>query len=398
MNFQSTSPPDTVFLITAAGSSTRFTGNVKKELISFNGKPLLAWSLCACRESGVIRRVLIVHTPDMEHETREAAAGETDGLEVHFTAGGSTRQESVFLGLEYLAHLELPPSYVLIHDGARPWVSARCIQEVLSTCAEYGGAAPVVPLSDAVKQIDSSSRIAGHCDRNSTFGVQTPQGFVFSGILRAHRLAREQQTSYIDDTEVYGDSGGTVMTIPGEETNRKITYQSDLAFCPSQVPQNASVGHGWDVHRLIPGRPLILGGITIPSDKGEDGHSDGDALLHAVIDGMFGACTLGDIGSHFPPEDSSWKDASSMKLLELAAGKLKDAGAEVLHIDATVVLERPKLRPYIESMRKSIAETLSLPLSAVSVKAKTSEGLPPAGTGDAVEAFAVVSAQFMKGI
>ncbi len=152
------------------------------------------------------------------------------------------------------------------------------------------------------------------------------------------------------------------------------------------------IGQGWDRHRLVQGRPLMIGGIEIPFHKGEDGHSDGDVLLHAVADALLGSCALGDIGTHFPPGDPAFKDADSKELLRSVAEKLLTRGYQVLQVDATVILEEPKLGPHISAVRRCIAEILSLPVEAVSVKAKTAEGLGPAGTGDAVEAYAVVTA------
>ncbi len=154
-----------------------------------------------------------------------------------------------------------------------------------------------------------------------------------------------------------------------------------------------TIGQGWDRHRLTAGRPLRIGGVTIPHDRGALGHSDGDALLHAIIDALFGACSMGDIGSHFPPGDPAWKDADSITLLQHAWEKLINAGFQTVHIDTTVVLEQPKLSPFIERMRSAIAEAVSIPLEAVSVKAKTAEGFPPVGTGEAIEAYASVLVQ-----
>ncbi len=216
----------TACIITAAGTSTRFSqGLEKKEYQLLEGKSLLAWSVSACIDSGVITHVVIVH-PEGD---RESAAGCVElyctELEITFTAGGSTRQQSVLNGLEHLAGLGC--DYVLIHDGARPWVTPECIREVLSAAVSFGGAAPVVPVSDAVKQVTGSTIIA-HLRRSDTFGVQTPQGFEFPGILSAHRKAKISGKNYIDDTEVYSDYGGTVRAVTGDISNRKVTYREDI--------------------------------------------------------------------------------------------------------------------------------------------------------------------------
>ncbi len=218
-----------VCIITAAGSSSRFAdSDEKKEFIRYEGKALLAWSLKACRDSGVIRSVLVTHPPGRMEEASEAAGSMKQHIPVSFTAGGGTRQESVRLGLEFLAASALQPDYVLIHDGARPWVTPRCIRDVLERASEIGGALPVVPLADAVKHISSSGKVIGHLDRSATVGAQTPQGFEFPGILEAHRLAARRDKCYIDDTEVYTDYGGSVAAVPGDLENRKVTYSSDI--------------------------------------------------------------------------------------------------------------------------------------------------------------------------
>ncbi len=224
-----------VCIITAAGNSSRFTdSDEKKEFIRYEGKALLAWSLKACRDSGVIRSVLVTHPPGRMEEAREAAGSMEQRIPVSYTAGGETRQESVRLGLEFLASSAQQPDYVLIHDGARPWVTPRCIRDVLKSAAEIGGALPVVPLADAVKQI-SSGEVIGHLNRTSTVGAQTPQGFEFPGILAAHRLAARRNRCYIDDTEVYTDYGGRVAAVTGDLENRKVTYPSDIPFSRSSI-------------------------------------------------------------------------------------------------------------------------------------------------------------------
>ncbi len=225
-------PSDTACIITAAGSSTRFSqgrdpASDKKEYALLEGRSLLSLCVDACRESGVIGRILIVHSPGHEDKTLQALGALPEDIEVFLTPGGETRQDSVRLGLEYLEKLNPVCLHVLIHDGARPWVTPQCIRNVLDACIQAGGAVPVIPVTDAVKQVEGSF-VTSHLERSSTFGAQTPQGFEFPGILAAHRKAMEQRKTYIDDTEVYCDYGGRVKTVPGDLSNRKVTYTSDL--------------------------------------------------------------------------------------------------------------------------------------------------------------------------
>ncbi len=222
----------TAFLITAAGTSSRFALSaggglpVKKEFLLLGGTPLLARTLGACLESRAASTFVVVYTPGLRSETEEALA--SVHASVHFVSGGQTRQDSVCCGLAYLNELPDPPRYVLIHDGARPWIPAEVILRVLESTVSRGAAAPVIPLPDAVKQIGEDSRITGHLDRSTTASIQTPQGFLFSEILEAHRRAAGNGKCYVDDTELYTDYIGEVYTVAGDIANRKVTYPSDL--------------------------------------------------------------------------------------------------------------------------------------------------------------------------
>ena len=216
----------TICIITAAGSSDRF-GEQYKQFSLCEGAPLLAWSAKAFAESGAVDALLVVHPEGMEQHSREAVGNAAGELPVFYTAGGASRQDSVRLGLEYLASGPAP-KHVLIHDGARPWITPACIREVLKACRRWGGALPVIPITDAVKQIDSQGRVTAHLLRPVTVGAQTPQAFEFPGILKAHRKAQGSQKAYIDDTEVYCDNGGTVHAVPGDPGNSKVTYPEDI--------------------------------------------------------------------------------------------------------------------------------------------------------------------------
>jgi 2-C-methyl-D-erythritol 4-phosphate cytidylyltransferase/2-C-methyl-D-erythritol 2,4-cyclodiphosphate synthase len=226
--------------------------------------------------------------------------------------------------------------------------------------------------------------------------AQTPQGFRLGPLLEAHRRADAEGVDATDDAELWARYAGPVAWTEGERDNRKITFREDLAFRPGRPagdgPPFFRVGEGWDIHRLVPGRRLLLGGVEVPSDRGEEGWSDGDVLLHAVIDALLGSAALGDIGLLFPPGALEWKDADSRDLTRRARDLVRHTGWRPVNLDCTVILERPKLAPYRDAIRTSLAELLDMETEAVSFKAKTMEGLGPVGEGRAVEARAVLLA------
>lgn len=284
------------------------------------------------------------------------------------------------------------PDIVLIHDGARPAVSDDIIRNIHKKVITDNAAAPVIPLVDTIKETGKSGEILSHPDRSSYRGIQTPQGFKYRMILDAHKKAAEDSRIYTDDTEIFSRYMGNVYTVDGNENNRKITYNDDLDFFRKVLGEDnmIRIGQGYDLHRLEEGNFIYLGGVKIPSDKKAVAHSDGDVLIHAVIDSLLGAAAEGDIGSHFPPSDAAYKDISSRILLRKVTGLLKSKGYRVTNLDTTVVLEKPKLRPFIEEIRKTLSEDMETDIDKISVKAKTNEQCDAAGRREAVEAFASV--------
>ncbi len=322
--------------------------------------------------------------------------------------------------------------FVLIHDAARPWVTPEIIEDACVTAQKYGSAVPAVPATDtlAVAGADRSSATGAGCrngsgadtnrfssadsgdktiisyiDRSTAFCLQTPQCFAFKQLLEAHRAAAaENRSGCTDDTTVWAAYCSPVHLSKGSPANKKITFAADLkdltrATAPAKRATTAHnpntsggsmtirTGLGYDLHRLTEGRPLMLGGVEIPFEKGEDGHSDGDVLLHAITDALLGAAGLGDIGELFPPSDDRWKGADSRELLRTAWEKVSDGGWRIENIDCVVALEKPKFLPYREQVRKSIASVLGCPEESVFVKAKTGEKLGKIGRGEAVEAW-----------
>ncbi|MCX7024246.1 MAG: 2-C-methyl-D-erythritol 2,4-cyclodiphosphate synthase [Spirochaetes bacterium] len=375
-------------IVTAAGKGERF-GAGKKEFRRLGRGTVLAAAVRPFTELEP-PAFIVVTVPSGGSDAAAEALGPDLARGVRFVEGGATRRESVLHGLRELRDAD--PDLVLVHDGARPFVSPALIESVANAAEAHGAAVPLVPLVDTPKEVDGSGVVIRHPRRGAMKSAQTPQGFGYRALLAAHESAEADGMDCTDDAEIYARYAGPVAEVQGDPANRKITFAADLEAegHASDPVSGARVGQGWDVHRLVPGRLLMLGGVIVPFGLGEDGHSDGDVLFHAVTDALLGAAALGDIGTHFPPDDPRWKDADSGGLFRTALGLSLAAGWEPANIDCTVILERPKLRPHVEAIRAGIAAAAGMPVSSVSVKAKTCEGLGPVGEGRAIEAHAVV--------
>lgn len=399
-------------LLTAAGSSSRF-GGTKKELLSLEGKSILQHSLEAFLHLEDLAGVVVTYPAGRLDEIRASIdkelAGKLTALAcgLRFVQGGETRQASVKSGLDALIEacgaalpgtalpgtalpgtaIDPAGAVVLVHDAARPWVATDTIDAVLASARANGACIPLSDLPDTPKAISADGFIQTHLERDSVKAAQTPQGFALVALAAAHGAAAAEGWTCTDDASIWDRYVGKVASVPGDRKNRKITYREDL---PMEEDAPAfRIGEGWDIHSLVPGRRLLIGGIRLEHDRGEAGHSDGDVLWHAIIDALIGAAALGDIGSHFPPSDPLWKDADSGQLAALAAQKVAEAGWKIGNIDCTVILEKPRLGPRRDAIRASIASRLGIPADAVSVKAKTNEGFGEIGAGNAIEARAV---------
>ncbi|HEY9055152.1 MAG TPA: 2-C-methyl-D-erythritol 2,4-cyclodiphosphate synthase [Rectinemataceae bacterium] len=402
-------------LLTAAGSSVRFGGS-KKEFAKLGGSTVLRCSLEPFLNLNDLCQVVITCQPGMEDETRKAVGADLADelarrlpLGIRFVPGGSTRQESVAAGLEAMPDSsisagaaedaglegEFPDEdIVLVHDAARPWASSALVAEVANATRIHGAAIPLSDLADTPKELGDDGFIAAHPERSRIKAAQTPQGFYLAGLKRAHKAARDEGRVCTDDSSLWERFEGRVFAVQGERENRKITFPEDLSNERSdeeceEIGMDMRIGEGWDIHPLVEGRVLVLGGLELDFPKGEAGHSDGDVLWHAAIDAILGAACLGDIGAHFPPGDRKWKDADSSLLASAAAGLARDRGWEIVNLDCTVIIEAPRLGPHREAIRDLMASVLAIPPDRVSVKAKTFEGFGEVGEGRAVEARAV---------
>ena len=294
--------------------------------------------------------------------------------------GGATRADSVRSGLA-----AAKGQLVAIHDAARPFASAEIITAALQAAAESGAAAPAVPVKDTIKVADQDGKVVATPDRATLYAVQTPQCFDRALYLQALEAVSGEKASLVtDDCSLFELAGLPVTLTAGDYANLKITTKEDL-----QKENTMRIGHGYDVHRLVEDRKLILGGVEVPYEKGLLGHSDADVLLHAVMDAVLGAAALGDIGQHFPDTDPAYKGADSLALTREVAKIIAAHGYKVGNIDATILCQRPKLAPHIPAMRQNIADAFGLPLDAVSVKATTEEHLGFTGEGLGIAAHAV---------
>jgi 2-C-methyl-D-erythritol 4-phosphate cytidylyltransferase/2-C-methyl-D-erythritol 2,4-cyclodiphosphate synthase len=370
----------TVALIVAAGRGSRM-GGPPKQFLPLGGKPVIAHSYGALAAHPAIDAVLVVIGAGQKADL-ETALGP-----LPYVVGGTTRRESVLNGLEALAGAS--PARVLIHDAARPFIPARVIDALLAALDSHDGAVPALAVADTLARSDTS--LGEVVPRSGLVRVQTPQAFRFDAVLAAHRAwsAEEEAT---DDAQMVRRHGGTVALVEGDPILDKLTIPADLAAAEARLAGGRTrSASGYDVHRLVAGEELWLGGVLIPHDKGLSGHSDADVALHAITDALLGTIAAGDIGTHFPPSDPQWRGADSAQFLTHAAGLIAARGGIIDFIDLTLICEAPKIGPHREAMRARIASLLALDPEQISIKATTSERLGFTGRGEGIAAQAIAT-------
>jgi 2-C-methyl-D-erythritol 4-phosphate cytidylyltransferase/2-C-methyl-D-erythritol 2,4-cyclodiphosphate synthase len=379
-------------IIAAGGAGRRLGAGMPKQLIELGGRSMLR----RCVETFVghprVADVVVVLPADLAAEPPEWLAQPVPHVRV--VRGGERRQDSVANGFD-----ALPEScdVVLVHDAARPFVSAAVITRAIDAAAEHGAAIAAVPVSDTVKRVvlePDSPRIVETIPRETVYLAQTPQAFRREVLGDAVRIGRAGADA-TDEAALAERAGHVVRVVEGDPDNWKVTTARDLDAAMArtrrggQVRAAGRVGVGYDLHRLVERRPLVLGGVTVPSDRGALGHSDADVVCHAATDAILGAACLGDIGRHFPDTSPEWKDASSLDLLGRAAMMVRQEGLGIRNLDVTVLLERPKIATFLARIREGVADSLGIPVTCVSVKGKTNEGVDAIGRGEAIAAHAV---------
>ncbi|MBC8529980.1 2-C-methyl-D-erythritol 4-phosphate cytidylyltransferase [Christensenellaceae bacterium NSJ-44] len=377
-------------VIVAAGRGNRMGADVNKVFLPLCGKSVLAWSVQAFMDFGV-RRIAVVLAPGEEGAAREALKPLKGEAQVTFANGGAQRTQSVCAGLCALGE---GIDYVLIHDGARPLVTGEVIGAALASAREKGSGIAALPVKDTIKLTDGEGKILSTPERANLYAVQTPQAFCFEAIMQAHAAAAQAGANATDDAALLEEMGQMVYLSKGDEENIKLTTPQDMALARQILRRRQGarpgprIGTGFDVHALVQGRALILGGVNIPYEKGLLGHSDADVLTHAVMDALLGAAALGDIGKLFPDNDPAYAGADSIALLEQVAARVRQAGYAIGNVDATIVAQAPKCAPHIGRMRENLARAMGIGLGQVGLKATTTEHMGFEGRGEGISAQA----------
>jgi 2-C-methyl-D-erythritol 4-phosphate cytidylyltransferase / 2-C-methyl-D-erythritol 2,4-cyclodiphosphate synthase len=380
-------------IIAAGGRGERLGAGVPKQLLTIGGRPILQRSLELFASHPRVDRIVVVLPADLAASPPAYLA--TLARPVTVAVGGARRQDSVANGF---AVIRGDVDLVVVHDAARPFASADLVGRTIDAAWEAGAALAALPASDTIKLVPEGApgdpvSVERTIPRERVFLAQTPQAFR-TEVLAAAIAAGRGLAAATDEAALAEAAGFPVRIVTGETTNLKITTMTDLTVAQALSGRSPSapavrVGTGYDLHRLAEGRPLILGGVTIPWERGLVGHSDADVLAHAITDAVLGAIAQGDIGRHFPDTDPRWKGASSLAMLAHAVGVAAAQGFAVSNVDAVVVAERPKLLPHLDAIRGSLASVLGVSPDRVSVKGKTNEGVDAIGRGEAMAVHAV---------
>ncbi len=382
-------------IVAAGGRGLRAGGGVPKQLRSIGGRTLLEHALAPFDRSGRVAEIVVALPPDLAADPPAAFGAVETPLRI--VAGGPRRQDSVAAGVDAVGE---GTDIVLVHDAARPFCPPALIGRVIDAAAAAGAAVPAVQATDTVKRsagADDHRVVAATLPRECIHLAQTPQGFRLD-LLRAAVALGRSGVDATDEALLVERVGHAVRLVEGDPDNVKITTAADLERAAGRMARAGvgslgavRVGIGYDLHRTVAGRPLVLGGTQVPHDRGLDGHSDADAVCHALIDAVLGAAAAGDVGQHFSNRDPRWKDASSIDLLRRAVTIVHERGFVVGNADVVVIAERPRIGPHAAVMRRRLAETLEVPVEAVSVKAKTGEGVDAVGRGEAIAVHAVAT-------
>lgn len=376
-------------IIAAAGRGKRFGAPQNKLLEKVHGKPLIWYTLRNVMQSLFLDEIVLVIAEGEEAAFRDILEDLPQRIPVRFAAGGAERIDSVASGL---AALSEDSRIVLIHDGARPSVDGKAVDRLLSEISEASPAALyVMPCTDTIKETDGNGHVASTPDRTKLVRAQTPQGALTDVFRAAMEKVRREKIAVTDDASILELSGVPVRCIEGKESYFKITYPEDGRRWEEMTEESlppVRIGEGYDIHRFDESRPLILGGVRIRETGGLLGHSDADALLHAVMDALLGAAGLPDIGHYFPDTDPRYEGASSIRLLEEVGRIIREKGWEVGNIDSTILAEAPKMAPHIPEMRENAGKALHISPEQINIKATTNEKMGTIGRKEGIAALA----------
>jgi len=379
---------DTVAILVGAGRGERLGAGVPKAFVPVCGAPMLAHAARAFAAAPSVAGLIAVVPEERRGEAQALLAG--SGKLRGVANGGARRQDSVQAGLALLA--DGFDGVVLVHDAARPLVEVALVEAVAAAARRTGAAVPVLALAETVKRVEKG-RARETVDRRGLATAQTPQGFRYEVLRRAYDRAFADGVEVTDEAVAVERLGEPVEAVPGSPRNRKITGPDDLSWAEWMLGGARAayrVGTGFDLHRLVEGRPLMLGGVKVDHDRGLEGHSDGDCVVHAVCDALLGACGAGDMGRYFPSSDPRWRGAPSLGFLQQVVEIVAGRGYDVGNVDVTVVAEQPRLAPYTEAMRESLGRGLGRSADAVSVKVKSSDGLGAIGAAEGIAAHVSV--------
>ncbi len=383
-------------IIAAAGSGNRMGSGIPKQYMEMQGKTILARTIEAFSKNAYIDELYIVVNQEYQDYCNGLFLGRDGVPKVkQVICGGAERQDSVYAALSVLPS---DVNFVLIHDGARPFVTDETICALVESTVNFGAAAIAVPVKDTIKSAENDI-FTETLDRSRLYSIQTPQGFNRKLLLMAYQKAFAENFYGTDDAVLVEKMGEKVYLVKGDYNNIKITTKEDVAVGEAILKsktgkllgeEEVRIGTGYDVHRLVENRKLVLGGVEIPFEKGLLGHSDADVLIHAIMDALLGAAGLGDIGRHFPDEDERYRGISSKLLLKRVKNLLDKKDCKIVNIDATVIAQKPKIAPYIKGMTVQLAEALNLEEERINIKGTTTEKLGFCGREEGIAAQASV--------
>ena len=369
------------FILLAGGTSSRFKSNLPKPYHKIGGKTLIELSLNKIKQFKEFKKIILVCNKKHLKFLKKIKI-----KNIKIITGGIDRQQSTYNALSYLKRYK-SINNVLIHDAARPNFSMNLIKRILSESKKYAAVVPILKLQDALKKKEKNKNFL-NIKKNNFFLTQTPQFYNFNYIFNFHKNNKE---NYIDDDLSLINNLNKIKFVNGEKKNFKITDKNDFEILKNLYKSNLKIGIGFDVHKLIKGRKLFLGGIQIPSALGTFGHSDGDPLLHAIIDAILGACSMGDIGEYFSDKNKKFKNISSTFLVKKIIKKIKSNNFEINNLDVNVITETPKLNKYKKKITENISKICELPIDKINIKAKTTEKLGVIGQEKAIASEAIIS-------